>query len=381
MSKDFTVPLTLTDTYLTGAFPTNNYQTSIYTYVGAYISGGAYRGILIPKFDNLPSGLTFSGGRLFITPVQKSSNYARTMYIHRILKNTVLSQATWNIFSTGNNWDSAGCSNSSSDYDGSVVIGSVEVSATPTINTPIEITLSSTEFQKIYDGTYTNNGVVLFKDTQFEDCTIFASMEHSTVANRPYFEIDFSVPFTSQYPPAHIDTYVKATTKFSTSHWPYYATDPSKSLTGAMAANSWLAQSSVTTNQRFHIDLGEEKVIKNIYYENFHNSGASTNGGVKDFTFWGSNESSAFAELTYGTDTDWTQLTTSASAFLEHANLDLPHPEFIGVTNTTAYRYYAFKFANNYGNGSYMGVRRIELQTEDEYGISNRLSLKTYLIH
>ncbi len=38
-------------------------------------------------------------------------------------------------------------------------------------------------------------------------------------------------------------------------------------------------------------------------------------------------------------------------------------PKYITVTNSTAYRYYAFKFADAYGSIYYMGVRRIELQT------------------
>lgn len=367
MSKDFTVPFILSDAMLSGAQQTTNYSN--YTYIMAGESNGStaiYRNIIAPNFSNLPSGITFIGSRLFVTPVTNASDNARTMYLKRILKNVVQTQATWLIYSTGNNWDSAGCSDDSSDYDGDTVIGSVEVPAKPTNGVPIEMTLSPSELQKLYDGTYANNGFILFKDVQVNDLTYFASMENSTVAYRPYFEIDFSVPFTSQYPPAHNDTYVKATTTFNSSYSPYYTTDPSKSLIGNQANNGWMTPSGTTTNQRFHIDLGEAKIIKNIYYENYHNiSPVESDRGVKDFTFWGSNEASAFAELTYGTDTDWTQLTTSASAFLEHANLDLPHPEFIGVTNTTAYRYYAFKFANNYGDGSYMGVRRIELQTED----------------
>lgn len=168
--------------------------------------------------------------------------------------------------------------------------------------------------------------------------------------------------YTAQYPSAHSDTYVKATTKFSTSTWAYYATDPALSLTGGWSGVSWLA--SGTTNQRFHIDLGSAKTIKRIYYENFHDSGANTNWGANAFTFWGSNSPSAFAELTYGTDTDWTQLTTSQATFDQHAASNAADPKYITVTNATAYRYYAIKIASNHGGG-YLGLRHINLQTED----------------
>lgn len=167
----------------------------------------------------------------------------------------------------------------------------------------------------------------------------------------------------SQYPPAQSDTYVKSTTKFSTSYWAYYATNPVKSLTGSWIADSWLSSSGTTTNQRFHIDLGSAKVIKRIYYENQHDSGTQTDAGVQNFTFWGSNTGAGtFDDLVYANDEGWTQLTISQSTFDQHIGSDVADPKYITVTNTTAYRYYAFKFADNYGNANYMGVRRIELQ-------------------
>lgn len=162
--------------------------------------------------------------------------------------------------------------------------------------------------------------------------------------------------------PTQADANVKATSKTSTSYWPYFATDPSKSLTGANTNNCWMTNSAVT-NQRFHIDLGAAKIINKVYYENFHDSGSATvEVGVKAFTLWGSNNAAAFAELTYGTDTNWTQLTTSVSQLDIHVQLDQADPKYFDVTNTTAYRYYAFKFANNWGSGTYIGIRRIELQ-------------------
>jgi hypothetical protein len=167
--------------------------------------------------------------------------------------------------------------------------------------------------------------------------------------------------YISVYPPAHSDTYVKATTKYSTSFWPYYATDPAKSLTGAWGSNAWGTPDYTVSNQRFHIDLGSSKKITKIYYENGHDSGSMTAAGAQNFTFWGSNAAGSFADLTYATDTGWTQLTTFQDHFEQHVALDQADPQYITVTNATAYRYYAFKFANNYGE-IVMAVRRIELQ-------------------
>jgi hypothetical protein len=163
-------------------------------------------------------------------------------------------------------------------------------------------------------------------------------------------------------PAAQSATYVKSTSAWDANYVPYNATNPAKSLTGAMLGNSWLATSGTVTNQRFHIDMGTARIVTRIYYENLHNLGGETDSGAKNFTFWGSNEASAFAELTYATDTNWTQLTTSQGTFDQHSGSDAGDPKYITVTNTTAYRYYAFKFADNYGHATYFGVRRIELQ-------------------
>ena len=165
----------------------------------------------------------------------------------------------------------------------------------------------------------------------------------------------------SQYP-TQSDTFVKSTTKYSTSYWAYYATDPTKDLTGNWVGKGWGSANGVYINQRFHIDLGSGKIINRIYYENMHNAGTAQTLGVKNFTFWGTNTAGSFAELTYATDTGWTQLTTSQSTFDQHSGANEADPKYIAVTNSTSYRYYAFKFADNYSGNNFMCFRRIELQ-------------------
>jgi hypothetical protein len=182
--------------------------------------------------------------------------------------------------------------------------------------------------------------------------------------------------YTSQYPPAQSNTYVKATSTYN-DWYPYNTTNPAKSLIGADAGNSWQCGSGLSTNQRFHIDLGSAKVIKRIYYENQHNAGLYTEYGAKNFTFWGSNTADAFADLVYGDNTNWTQLTTSASLFDRHVAANQADPKYITVTNTTAYRYYAFKFADTWGGGG-MVVRRIELQIEEGTAILANRGLFTF---
>jgi hypothetical protein len=163
----------------------------------------------------------------------------------------------------------------------------------------------------------------------------------------------------SIYPPAQSGLFVKATSMAMTDYEPYFATDPFLSLIGAAIQQSWIGN---PTNQRFHIDTGAVSSLLRVYYENWHNSGIGTIVGAKSFTLWGSNSPAAFADLTYGNDAGWTQLTTDISQLVQHDASDQADPHFINVTPAGMYRYYAFKFANNWGDGTYMGIRRVELQ-------------------
>lgn len=172
---------------------TTNYSTDDTFQVGennafTYIM----RGWIKPNFTSIPAGSTFVSSTLKIVPAVDRTSNARTMYIHRCLQNIVAGQATWDIFSTGNNWGTGGASNSVTDYDGAVVIGSYLAPASPVIGEQISIPLDQTELQKLYDGTYTNNGLVLFMATQTNDLTTYRSPYATTEAYRPYITIEYT---------------------------------------------------------------------------------------------------------------------------------------------------------------------------------------------
>jgi len=180
---------------------------------------------------------------------------------------------------------------------------------------------------------------------------------------------------TSQYPPVQSDTYVHVTTYYSADYYHYFATDPTKSVTGTSGGNAWVAGApSVNHDQRFSIDLGSAKVINRIYYENYHNNATSTNFGIKNFTIWGSDSSDSFADTTYADDTGWTQLTAAQLSFDRHAENANADPKYIAVSNTETYRYYSFKFSDAWGGGL-MGVRRIVLQTDYPLAASFNITL------
>jgi len=187
------------------------------------------------------------------------------------------------------------------------------------------------------------------------------------VDNDLYFSIKTPIPsiiYTSEYPSPQDVTTVKATTFLSSDYYPHFATDPTKSLIGSLGNNQWSSNNGVIADQRFHIDLGSTKIITKVYYENGHNIGNTTDRGVKNFTLWGSNTQADFDDLIYANDGTWVELSTDVSLFEEHVALNQVDPKYVYVTNTTGYRYYAFKFADNWG-GTYSQLRRVELQSGD----------------
>jgi hypothetical protein len=165
--------------------------------------------------------------------------------------------------------------------------------------------------------------------------------------------------YTAVYPPAYSSTYVKATTN-TLDMDPHKTVDPSQPLTGDAYPYCWMSNSGQVTNQRFHVDFGAAKSIGKIEYCNYHNAGYNTNRGAQSFTLQGSNTSGSFAELTYATDTGWTAIAKSPASLVRHTEeYDGNITNTITITSPAAYRYYALKLASNYGDGSYLGIRRL----------------------
>jgi hypothetical protein len=153
-----------------------------------------WRSIIRIDWSSLPAGSTIVSAVLKMTPTLDRSGSDRTIYSRRVLRATVPAQITWNVYSTGNNWGTAGCSNSTTDYE-NTDLGSGTQPASPTINTEIDvITFVAAELQKLFDGTYTDYGIVLFVATQTNDLIQYADLAHATTAYRPRVVVEYLLP-------------------------------------------------------------------------------------------------------------------------------------------------------------------------------------------
>ena len=185
-----TVDLPLTwDTYIRQDTATTNNDSSTALLIGELNSGAGKicRGLIKIDWTSIPANRKFSAIQLLMTPTVDLADNASTMNAYRIKRDTNSTQATYNIWKTANNWGTAGCKDSTNDYDGANILGTGSVAASPTINAQITVLTFSNmvEMTKLYNGTYTDNGIVLFTTSELNDGIQYASTNHATTAFRP----------------------------------------------------------------------------------------------------------------------------------------------------------------------------------------------------
>lgn len=187
------------DTWLDAAATTTNYGTNNDFYFGEYDSGAQNTRALI-KWDfatdfaaELAQGyVSVSAVTVDLVSLGDLSNNTRTGRFYRVLKNWVETEATWNNYSTGNAWDTAGCGNTTTDRESSDV-GSYSFNSTNASGTTNTITLTASAVEQMINGTFTNNGFLLKMDTETDDMQRFHSRTHATTANRPEINITYTI--------------------------------------------------------------------------------------------------------------------------------------------------------------------------------------------
>lgn len=181
------------DTSMISSAATTNYDSSNSVYVGEDNgSASVRRGLL--KFDvsalaNI--GAIVTDAKLLLTTSVDSSSNTRTLRAYQVRRAYVSSQATWNVYRTGNNWTTAGAGDTTNDIYGTD-IGSVSVPNDNPTYTTVAIDLDNTSVQNWVDGTTTNNGLLLKFDTETNDLW-------------EYFSHDFGIAYSSYAPTLVID--------------------------------------------------------------------------------------------------------------------------------------------------------------------------------
>ena len=167
---------------------TTNYGTSA-TMEATYWAAGDSTNFLI-KWDlsSIPAGSTINSVQIDI--IQSGVVGADVISCHRLLRNWVVSEATWNIYSTGNSWSTAGGSN---DLDRSSTV-SASLSVGDTTGTKSWLTTAQlvSDVQNFVDGTQSNYGWWFTSAQNGSHYHIFRSSNDATATNRPKITIDYT---------------------------------------------------------------------------------------------------------------------------------------------------------------------------------------------
>lgn len=180
------------DALLDGNNVNLNNNTTAFFNVGD--ASRVFRQVIQFDLSSIPSNATITSAIFSIRATGDSSTNARTFRVYRILRDWVIDEVTWNIYSTGNSWATAGCSNTTTDRE-ATDIGSREYSASETLNEFKDFTLTASKIQEmITGGGFTNNGFLIQADTENNDLYTHNSSDNGTEAFNPKLVITYTTP-------------------------------------------------------------------------------------------------------------------------------------------------------------------------------------------
>lgn len=173
------------DTYISAA-TTTNYDTSNKLAVGHH--GSTKRTLLNWDFSSIPyADVSFVSAALTFTVQENNATNNPTFQVYKLAREFDETTATYVKAKTGTNWSTAGCGNTTTDYDGSTLLGSTVISSPKVAGDKVTITLDESVLQTIISaGTY---GFVLKTSAENEDEYDFYSSRATTADNRPKLEI------------------------------------------------------------------------------------------------------------------------------------------------------------------------------------------------
>lgn len=164
-----------------GCDDTNNSEDVPTTNKGSDTSMSVYswaigdNGRIFLRFSGIPSVPNAVVSAATIELYQVSANAGtRTIDVYRCLRSWVETELTWNIYSTGNNWTTAGGTGAGTDYD-NTLLGSATIDNTTAVYKSWTLDAAGLAVVQAWmRGDYTNNGFMLIRNP---------SNAHDTTAN------------------------------------------------------------------------------------------------------------------------------------------------------------------------------------------------------
>jgi hypothetical protein len=186
----------VTDSSLADNVPDTNLESSNPVYIGEEVGGAnaVQRGVMKFDFSNLPSYSSIDRILLLFHIDNEQASSDSTVACYRILQDIVYTECTWNIYSTGNSWGTAGCAIDDTDAE-STNIGSISLLSTETVGFQ-QFTLTASEVEEWIDGTLTNNGMLIKTVAESNDRNLWSSTENANTYEYPKL-IVYYTPLTA----------------------------------------------------------------------------------------------------------------------------------------------------------------------------------------
>ena len=189
------------DTYLNSSAATTNYGTNTGINLGeSNNSDSDFTGLIKFDLSSLPDGATITSGTLSFWLSQNGSWRAdgdEIFRLYRVKESWVESEATWNVYSTGNSWQTAGCKGAN-DRE-STDVGSGTFVNADSIGDEQTITISAANKADLDLG----DGWNIEGDSVTNELYQVYSSDHTTAAERPKLSITYTessgVPGASMY--------------------------------------------------------------------------------------------------------------------------------------------------------------------------------------
>lgn len=176
------------DTEIYSALATTNYGTQTELWVGYY--GGTLRSFIKFDLSTLPAGAVISSSILSLVNQHNVAGGGtdHILAVYRQKRAWVEIQATWNIWSTGNNWSTAGGFHA--DDCEQTDIGNTSVAAEFGIGSTLNINLTPTSKAALDLG----NGWTLKHTVETDTAHKWAPSDHTTAAYRPKLVVVYTLP-------------------------------------------------------------------------------------------------------------------------------------------------------------------------------------------
>lgn len=178
------------DTYIVDTSPTINSGSDVFIWSGERNdSNPKYRTLIKFDLSTLPANSIISSAIFSWYVTNDFATNARTHRLYRVKRAWLETQATWNIWTTGNNWSTAGAFHV--DDCEQTEVASRAFTATETLNQFKDFPFTGLTTKSQLD---LGNGWLIKADTEVNDAYAGAASGDTTASERPKFVVVYTLP-------------------------------------------------------------------------------------------------------------------------------------------------------------------------------------------